>query len=76
MKKFLYHVSIGDRHSDCTNVQQVVHFANSVIGCNLITDNTVYNLFCRPDKVNKQILGQLVQISRTEVKLASSSSQV
>ena len=76
MTKYIYHVSVNGNECDCQTVQQAVHFANSVIGCDLVSNNMVFTYFskCRPDKVNKQILGQLIQLSRTEVATRSSNS--
>eukprot|EP01048_Picozoa_sp_COSAG05_P019860 COSAG05_NODE_3226_length_2224_cov_12.832471_2_plen_80_part_00 len=76
MKKYIYHVSVLNQQSDCPTMKDVVTFANSVIGCDLLSKDMVYNYFStsRPDKVNKQILGRLIQLSRKEVIKKSASS--
>ena len=78
MTKYIYHVSVFDQHCDCASMTKAVTYANSVIGCELLTNNMVFNYFSqsRPHKVNKKILGQLVQLSRTEVVKPSSNSTV
>ena len=77
-KKYIYHVSIYDKESECASMKDVVTFANSVIGCDLLTKDMVYNYFSksRPEKVNKQILGRLIQLTRKDFVKPSSSSPV
>ena len=76
MKKYIYHVSVLNQESDCPTMKDVVTFANSVIGCDLLTKDMVYNYFSksRPEKVNKQILGRLIQLTRRDFVKPSSNS--
>ena len=77
MKKYIYHVSVYNQSSECDTMNNVVTFANAIIGCDLLSKDMVYNYFSksRPDKVNKQILGRMIQLSRDEVIKPSASSE-
>ena len=60
------HVSVGNQHATCQDVNTVIVFVNSMIGCDLLSRNMVYNYFSRPHLANKRLFGTraLVQISR------------
>ena len=75
--KFTYHVSVLGQQSECPNVRSAATFANSVIGCDLLSEDMLYTYFskCRPHLINKKIIGQLVQVSRTELKPSSNAPQ-
>jgi hypothetical protein len=71
MKRFTYSVAMRDKQCECLDVQSVVSFINSELGCDLVSSNMVFNYFCRPHVVNKKIFGGLVTLSRTAIKPAS-----
>ena len=66
MIRYTYHVSVGNQHATCQDVNTVIVFVNSMIGCDLLSRNMVYNYFSRPHLANKRLFGTraLVQISR------------
>ena len=75
MKRYIYCVSVNKQTIECDTVTDAVAFANACIGCDLLTRDMVYNYFSksRPNKVNKNIVGKLIQLSRVDkVKRPSS----